>query len=143
MTIRSLNPYLIFNGNAPQVIAFYEHALGARVDRIMHFDQAPGMSPSEENKRRIMHCQLTIGSAVLMLADAMPGAASPSESNVHVVLHFSDEADLNARFAALSAGGRVSYPVHDAFWGAKFGMLVDPFGVEWMLIHEPSAAPAS
>jgi PhnB protein len=142
MTIKSLNPYLIFNGNAPQVVAFYERALGARVEHIMHFDQAPGMSASPENKQRIMHCQLSIDGAVLMLADSMPSAPAPAVSNVHVVLHFSDETDLNARFSALSEGGQVSFPVHDAFWGAKFGMLVDQFGVDWMLIYE-QAAPAS
>jgi len=138
MTIKSLNPYINFNGNAAQAIKFYEQALGAVSERVMHFDQAPGMEPSPENKQRILHCQLTIGSAVLMVSDSMPNQQGPTDSNMHVVLHFSDEADLNARFAALSEGGKVSFPVHDAFWGAKFGMLVDKFGVPWMVIYEKS-----
>lgn len=136
MSITSLNPYLNFNGNAAQAVEFYQRTLGARVEQIMRFDQAPGMEASEENKRRIMHCQLRIGAAVLMVSDTMPGAPEQRETNMHVVLHFSDVDDLNGRFAALSEGGKVSYPVHDAFFGAKFGMLVDPFGVPWMLICE-------
>lgn len=136
MTVKSLNPYLSFNGNAEHALKFYEQALDAHCDQIMRFDQAPGMTASEENKNRIMHCQLTIGAGVLMLSDAMPGAPAPHERETNVVLHFSDEADLNARFSALSEGGKVSFPVHDTFWGAKFGMLVDKFGVPWMLIYE-------
>jgi PhnB protein len=136
MSITSLNPYLNFNGNAEQALKFYERVLDARSEQIMRFDQAPGMALSEKDKRRIMHCQLRIGAAVLMLSDTMPGQPAPRETTMHVVLHFSDVADLNARFDALAEGGTVSYPVHDAFFGAKFGMLVDQFGVPWMLICE-------
>jgi PhnB protein len=136
MTIKSLNPYLHFNGNAHEVLEFYQRALAARVEHIMHFDQAPGMAPTAENKQRIMHCQLSLGEAVLMISDAMPSEPVTSGCNIHVVLHFSDEAELNARFAALAQGGKVSHPVHEAFFGAKFGMLVDKFDVPWMLICE-------
>lgn len=136
MSITGINPYLNFNGNAAQAIEFYQHALGARVEHIMRFDEAPGMPVNEETKRRIMHCQLRIGAAVLMVSDTMPGAPEQRETSTHVVLHFSEVDELNARFAALSEGGKVSYPVHDAFFGAKFGMLVDPFGVPWMVICE-------
>jgi len=36
------------------------------------------------------------------------------------------------RFDALSAGGKITMPLQDTFWGAKFGMLVDAYGVSWM-----------
>jgi PhnB protein len=137
MTIKALNPYLIFNGEAQGAIAFYQEALGARVDQLMRFSEVPGMQAAEEHKQRVMHCQLSIGEAVFMVSDAMPSDPAPRQSNVHVVLHLSDEADLQAKFAALGQEGKVSFPVHDTFWGAKFGMLVDKFGVPWMLNCQP------
>ncbi len=36
-------------------------------------------------------------------------------------------------FTALSQNGKVTMPPHDAFWGGRFGMLTDRFGVSWML----------
>jgi PhnB protein len=133
MTIKSLNPYLTFNGDAEQAIKFYEQALGARVVQIIRFDQVPGMNPAEEHKQRVMHCQLDIAGATLMVSDTMPRDPAPGVSSIHVVLHLSDEADQQTKFDALAAGGRVSFALHDTFWGAKFGMLVDKFGVPWML----------
>ena len=95
------------------------------------------MQTEDEHKQRVMHCQLSIGASVFMVSDTMPSAPATRHGNFHVVLHVSDETDLHARFAALAAGGKVSFPVHDTFWGAKFGMLVDKLGVPWMLICQP------
>jgi PhnB protein len=36
------------------------------------------------------------------------------------------------RFDALSAGGKITIPLQDTFWGAKFGMVTDVHGVSWM-----------
>jgi PhnB protein len=137
MTIKALNPYLIFNGEAQQAINFYQEALGARVEQLIRFSEVPGMQVAEEHKQRVMHCQLSIGEAVFMVSDSMPNEPAARQSNIHVVLHLSDEPDLHAKFTALSRGGKVSFPVHDSFWGAKFGMLVDGFGVPWMLNCQP------
>ena len=35
-------------------------------------------------------------------------------------------------FEALAAGGNVTSALRDTFWGAKFGMLTDAYGVSWM-----------
>jgi PhnB protein len=45
--------------------------------------------------------------------------------------------EVDALYAKLSDGGQTPHPPHDAFWGARFGMLVDRFGVQWMLTSDP------
>jgi len=67
-----------------------------------------------------------------MLSDGMPGVPVAKDSNTHVSLDFDDPADMTAKFAALAAGGKVTMPLQDTFWGAKFGMLTDAFGIKWM-----------
>ena len=44
-----------------------------------------------------------------------------------------DEEKLTRYFNALSVGGTVSQPLMKAPWGDTFGMLVDKFGVHWMV----------
>jgi PhnB protein len=39
---------------------------------------------------------------------------------------------MAGKFDALAAGGKVSMPLQDTFWGARFGMLTDAFGIHWM-----------
>jgi PhnB protein len=132
MSIRQLNPYLNFNGNAADAMKLYETALGAKSDRVMRFGDAQGMDVPADQKNRVMHATLHIGSGVVMVSDTMPGQSVPAGGNSHVCLDFDDPADLVKKFEALSAGGRVTMPVQDTFWGAKFGMLTDRFGINWM-----------
>jgi PhnB protein len=130
MSIQQMNPYLNLNGTAAQAIQLYEKALGARAEQVMRFGDAPGMEA--ENKDRIMHALLRIGPHALMISDTMPGDAFAVGTNLHVCLDFDDLTDMASRFEALSAGGKVTVPLNDTFWGARFGMLTDAYGVSWM-----------
>ena len=132
MSIRKLNPYLNFNGTAAKAIKLYESALGATVENVMPWTDMPGQPPNPETKDRLMHAVLRIGEGVVMLSDSPPGVPGAVGTNMHVMLDFDDAADMARKFDALSAGGKVTMPLQDTFWGAKFGMLTDAHGVSWM-----------
>lgn len=135
MSIKSLTPYLMFDGDAAQAIALYEKALGARADGIMRFADGPpqpGQTLDPEDADRIMHALLRVGGGVVMLSDSFPGAGVPKTTNTQVCIEFTDKDDMAWRFDALAAGGKVTLPLADTFWGAHFGMLTDAFGIEWM-----------
>jgi PhnB protein len=51
---------------------------------------------------------------------------------VHVCLDFDDPAEMGKRFDALASGGEITMPLQDTFWGARFGMLTDSYGIRWM-----------
>jgi PhnB protein len=132
MSITKLNPYLNFNGTAAAAIRLYESALGAKTEQIMRYGDAPGPKPPDEHKNRVMHASLVVGQGVIMISDTMPDRPTATEGNVHISLDFDDAGDMARRFEALSAGGRVTMPLQDTFWGATFGMLTDAYGVRWM-----------
>jgi PhnB protein len=132
MAIRKLNPYLNFNGTADKAIELYRTALGAKVEQIMRFGDVADMKAGPEHKDRIMHAVLRIGEGTIMASDTMPDRPIGGGGAVQVTLDFDDPVDMGRRFEALSSGGTITFPLHDAFWGAKFGMLTDAFGVQWM-----------
>jgi PhnB protein len=132
MAIKNINPYLNFDGTAEQAIALYQRALGATYDRLMRFGDAQGTPIDPAYKDRIMHVSLRIGEGIIMLSDTMPGMPVARDSNTHVILEFDDPADETQKFNALAAGGTITMPLQDTFWGAKFGMLTDAFGIHWM-----------
>jgi PhnB protein len=132
MAIQKLNPYLNFDGTAAKAIALYEKALGAKAENVQRFGDVAGMNVAPENKDRVMHAELHLGEGVVMISDGMPGVPVPSDSNTHVTLHFDDPADMGRRFEALAAGGKITMPMQDTFWGAKFGMVKDAYGISWM-----------
>ncbi len=132
MPIQKLNPYLIFNGNAEKAIQLYEKALGARTEGLSRFGDVPGSRTPPEHRNRVVHAELHLGEDVVMVSDSMPEKPVPTEGNVHVCLDFDDALDMTRRFEALADGGKVTMPLQDMFWGARFGMLTDAFGVNWM-----------
>jgi PhnB protein len=134
MAIKKISPYLTFDGKAAKAIELYERALGATVESVTRFRDAPatGNPVPDSHKDRVMHGVLRIGDAQVMVMDAPPGVAVAAASNVQVALELDDAAEMGRRFDALAAGGVVTVAPHDAFWGARFGMLVDAFGIRWI-----------
>ena len=133
MAIKRLNPYLSFNGTAARAIRLYETALGAKVENVMRWNEAPGTEVTPETKDLVMHARLRIGDGILMVSDSQPNQPVTAGTNAHVTLDFDDPNDMGRKFEALSAGGgKVTMPLADTFWGAKFGMLTDAYGVSWM-----------
>jgi PhnB protein len=135
MPITNLNPYINFNGDADKAIKLYEKALGAKAENVMRWGDMPpgeGGQIKPEHRNRVMHALLHVGKGELMLADTLPDRPARPGDNAHVNLSFDNVADMQKKFDALAAGGQVTMPLQDTFWGARFGMLKDAFGVQWM-----------
>jgi len=126
--------YLNFDGNCGEAMQFYGKCLGAEL-QMMPFADTPGSSPAA--KDRIMHARLTKGpSSLLMASDTQPGMPLQQGNNFSVSVHCESIQELDKYFAALSEKGTVTMPLQDTFWGARFGMLTDQFGVRWMFNFE-------
>ncbi len=132
MSIKSLNPYLNFDGTAEKAVQLYQCALGARTENLMRFGEMQGAPVSPEHENRIAHARLNIGGGVVMVSDLPPGTPAAKQGNTHVLLDFDDSADLAKKFEALADGGKVTMPPQETFWAAKFGMLTDRYGIQWM-----------
>lgn len=132
MPITQLNPYIHFNGNAADAIKHYEQILGAKVEHSMTYGEMPGNTLQSENTSRIMHCELKLGTCTLMVSDAPAEHQGTIGSNVEVSLAYDNEGEMRKAFDGLAKDGQVVLALHDAFWGGKFGMLVDRYDIHWM-----------
>ncbi len=131
MAITKAIPYLFFDGTATRAIEIYQQKLGAKLESKMTYGEGNVACPAED-KDRIMHAALRLGDVPLWLSDPPSVHPYPTGTNVSVVLEFDKTEDLEEKFAALSQGGKVVMPPHDAFWGARFAMFSDELGIEWM-----------
>jgi PhnB protein len=132
-----VEPYLTFNGRCREAIEFYEKALGAKVEAVMAFKDAPeatppGMlAPGWDDK--VMHSAFRIGESVVMASDGMgPGAAD--FKGIALTLNADSDAEADRLFNALADGGQVQMPMNKTFFASRFGMVADRFGVSWMVI---------
>jgi len=130
-------PYLNFNGNAAEALAFYKKAFKGEVEFQQTFGDSPmGNEVPADDKNKVMHASFRAGDLQFMVSDCMPGQSVTSGSNTSLSLNFKSVADIDKTFEALSEGAQITMPLQDTFWGAKFGMLTDKFGINWMFNHD-------
>ena len=133
--MEAIIPYLNFNGNASEALEFYSKALNGQVDYKQTFGESP-MESSEEQKDKIMHASFKAGDLHFLVSDTMQGQPVTSGSNLSLSLNFNDANEMNKIFTALSEGGKITMELQDTFWGARFGMLTDKYGFNWMFNHD-------
>jgi PhnB protein len=135
----NLNPYLFFNGNCEQAFKLYERVLGGKIEMMMPHAGSPAEKDvPPEWRDKIMHAKLTFGDNVLMASDAPPQHAQhPQGFSVNIsVPDFSTGERI---FRELAEGGAVKQAYGKTFWAEGFGMLVDRFGIPWMVNVEHAA----
>ena len=132
MTEYKLNPYLTVKG-AADAISFYGKAFGAtEVTRM----------PAEDGKR-LMHAEIKVNDSIVMLADHFPEFCTQGvvelptfekPGAVAIALHFKTPAEVESIYTrALDAGARSCMAPEDTFWNARFAVVADPYGHQWML----------
>ncbi len=140
----TLNVYLNFDGNCLEAFKFYQSVFGGEFSHVGTFRDVPpsdSMPPlSEQDLDRVLHISLPISvETVLMGSDTFPGSEKLTQGNNYTIaVGVSSKAQAETYFAALSDKGVVSMPMSDTFWGSYFGMLVDQFGIQWMIDFDAS-----
>ncbi|MGA7463194.1 MAG: VOC family protein [Candidatus Korobacteraceae bacterium] len=115
---------------------FYKNAFGAEI---------LGVHKTPDGK--VMHAELNVGGARLMLADVFPGFGCGSPNTLGgspVVLNLYVKDDVDSLFnQAVAAGAKVDMPLANQFWGDRYGQITDPFGHRWALgQHVEDVTPA-
>ena len=132
-----IQPYLSFEGRADEAVEFYKKALGATVQMLMRFKEAPDQSMiSPGSGEKVMHAALKIGDATVLLSDGR-NSGKATFQGINLTLYAKDPTEADKVFNALADGGEVRMPLGKTFFSPAFGMLADKFGVGWMIIVQP------
>jgi PhnB protein len=128
-TMRGVIPYIGMNGKAGEAADFYVRAFGAR---------DLGRMPGQDDPTKLMHCQVEINGGALMMTDMRaPGEPVREPQGFHLQLVVEDGDLWWDR--AVAAGCTVTVPFEKMFWGDRWGLLTDPFGIMWS-VDEPASA---
>lgn len=137
-----VSTYLNFSNYTEEVFNFYKSVFGTEftapgIQRMGDMPPMEGAPPmSDELKKLILHVELPItGGHLLMGTDApeQMGFTVKFGNNAHIMLEPDTKDEAKRLFDALSAGGNVTMPLQDMFWGAYFGSCSDKYGVQWMV----------
>jgi PhnB protein len=138
-----MNPYLYFDGNCEEAFKFYERVLGVKILTMMTHEGTPAAEhvPAEW-RSKIIHARLAIGEQVLMASDAPPENFQ-KQGGFSLNLGTNDPAEAERIFRALAENGTETMPIAETFWAVRFGMLVDRFGIPWMINCEKAVQKAA
>lgn len=134
-----ISTYLNFKDQCEEAFNFYKSVFGGEFHTIMRFSDAPAeYQGSEGEKKKIMHVSLPIGQKTILMGSDTPehmGAVNQG-NNVSIAINPDSKEEADKLFKGLSAGGKVTMPLSDTFWGAYFGMFDDKFGIHWMVNYD-------
>lgn len=128
-----LNPYLMFDGQCKAAFEFYEQCLGGKDLYLMTHGESPMADQVlPEWRDKIMHASLIVENLSLMGSDCPPEQYE-APKGFSVSINLDDSAKAEQLFQALSEGGKIQMALQETFWAVRFGMLIDRFGIPWMV----------
>jgi PhnB protein len=136
--VMQMNPYLSFKGDCEAAFKFYEDCFGAQLGAIFRYAGSPAehQVPADWSEK-IMHGSITIGDQVLMGADVTPERYEEPKG-FSLSLQIKSTGDAERIFNELARDGRVVMPLAKTFWASRFGVVVDRFGIQWLINCEGS-----
>ena len=136
-----MTPYLSFNGQCEEAFKFYEQCLGGQLGTIFRYAETPlAARVPDDWQDKVMHSSLRLGDQMLMGGDLAPDRYVEPKG-FQLSLQIASMAEAERVFHALAEGGQVVLPLEKTFWAARFGMVVDRFGIPWLVNcegHDPA-----
>lgn len=142
----TVNVYLNFDGQCEEAFSFYKSVFGGEFSYIGRFNEMPqdeNIKLSEADGNKIMHVSLPISAETNLFGSDTVGAWSPKlvqGNNYSISINASSKEEADRLFNGLSAGGQITMPLENTFWGAYFGMFVDKYGINWMVNFDENPA---
>ena len=128
-----MTPYLSFNGQCEEALGFYERSLGAKVGAVFRYEGTPlAQQVPSDWKNKVMHASITVGEQLLMAGDVAPDQYEVPKG-FSLSLQMADTREAERIYEDLAEGGRIVMPLAETFWAARFGMVVDRFGIPWLI----------
>jgi PhnB protein len=136
-----MNPYLSFRGECEAAFRFYAECLDGKLGEIFRYAGSPMADQVPADwQNKVMHGSLAIGDQVLMGGDVVPDRYERPQG-VSLSLQIKSAAQAERIFNLLANEGTVVMPLEKTFWAERFGMLVDRFGIPWLINCEGSDEP--
>lgn len=133
-----VQPYLFFDGRCEEALDFYRDHAGAEIVCAMRFKDSPepascGEDGAAPDPEKIMHAGFKLGDCLIMASDGNCQGKTKFDG-FSLAITVKEKAEAERLFAALGDGGQVCAPMTETFFSPAFGMVLDRFGVSWMVL---------
>ena len=100
---------------------------------MMTYEDTPIDLPTPSDwRKKISHATFAHADFTIYGSDAQPGQYQKPQGFA-LQLNLSDPVEAERIFNALAENGTVQMPVQETFWALRFGVLIDQFGIPWLI----------
>lgn len=137
----TLSTHVAYNGNCEEAFTFYKSIFGGEFNMVMRNKDIPADVPSPTNDAeadKILHISLPIGGSSMLMGCDMPAAFGEGTrgNSFNISISTDSEEETEQYYNGLLQGGKVNMPLEKTFWNSYFGMVVDKYGVQWMISYD-------
>ncbi len=126
-----LTSSLRFAGDCEAAFKVYARCFGGEIAFLLRWCESPMAADAPAGwGDKILYARLTVGRGELLGADLPPDQYQRPQG-FGVMLGLDDVAEAERLFNALAQDGVVTMPLQETFWAARYGNLVDRFGIPW------------
>lgn len=136
--MKTIQPWINFNGNAEEAFTFYKSVFGGEFTKIVRFKDLASIEfkVPEHEANKIMYISLPIGNDSFLIANDVPefmGKVNERENRSKILIRVDSKEAALRLFNGLSVGGEIEGPMGDSPWGTYVGVFRDKYGIEWMI----------
>jgi PhnB protein len=140
--MKSINPWINFNGNAEEAFTFYKSVFGGEFKKIVRFKDlaGPEFPVADKEANKVMYIALPVGKNNVLVANDVPesmGRTNENENRSKILVSVESREEADKIFYGLAAGGNVEGPIGNTPWGSYAGMFRDKYGIEWIVEFDP------
>ncbi|RAL26392.1 VOC family protein [Thermoflavimicrobium daqui] len=130
-----INPYILLPENSEKAMNFYKEVFGGKIVTLQRYRDVPDIPCNEEDRDKLLHGHLELGDQdqAIYFSDMLQNNAITFGNQISLTLMLTSVDMIEKVFHDLSQDGKVLMPLQDTFWGAKYGKLIDQFGIYWDL----------
>lgn len=134
--IKSIEVYLVTNGNGQEAVEFYKNALNAEVKSVTLFKDMDPNCP-KEHEHLLMNAQLLVGSQRLMISDENPSYEYKHGYNMTACIIVDSVDEAKDIYSKLSVDAKkIHLELQETFWSPAYANLEDKFGMMWQISTE-------
>jgi PhnB protein len=134
-----LYPNLAFDGQCEAAFRYYEQCLRGKITFMMTYENMPmDLQTPADWRKKIGHATLSLGDFILSGSDVLPEKYQKPQGFA-LQFNLNDPVEAERIFTALAENGTVQMPLQETFWALRFGVLVDQFGIPWLINCENPA----
>src|SRR5689334_8750214 len=145
LAMARVNSYLNFQGQTEEAFRFYANVFGTEISMLIRYSDMPAAGQGElpaDEQGLVMHAELPILAGHLLMATDMlasMGQQTRIGNNTTLCLDVDSRGEADKIYDALAEGGSEGSPMADMPWGAYWGVVLDRYGIRWMVNHSSAS----